>query len=87
MTRDRYLAASLACARAAGLVGGLRGLALHRADALALRELDQLRNQLSTLERLIEADRRETRNGEPVDPAEWGGGEWASPPLPFGETA
>lgn len=87
MTSDRYLAASLACACAAGLVGGLRGLALHRADAIALRELDQLRNQLATIERMIEADRRETRNGEPIDPAKWGGGQWASPELPLGETA
>lgn len=87
MTRDRYLAASIACARAAGLVGGLRGLAVHRADALALHELDQLRNELATIERLIEADRRETRKSEPVDPAEWGEGQWAEPELPLGRVA
>jgi hypothetical protein len=87
MTRDRYFAASLACARAAGLAGGLRGLALHRGDALALREVDKLRNELATIERLIETDRAETCRAEPVDPAEWGGGRWASPELPFGEAA
>jgi hypothetical protein len=84
MTRDRYLAASIACARAAGLVGGLRGIAEHRGCALSLRSLDQLRNELAALERLVEADRDESRRTDPVDPAEWGEGQWSSPRLPFG---
>jgi hypothetical protein len=87
MNRERYFAAALACARAAGLAVGLRGHSRHRGDVLALREVDKLRNELATIERLIETDRAETRRAEPVEPAEWGGGQWAEPRLPFGEAA